>query len=101
MDPGPISRRRVLAGAGAATLMALHDGLGRAAFAGEAAPGKTGLADGRIARLQLQTAAPLDRMGQFYGDLLFALSLPVDVFDLSQSGRFADLIRHEGVPVYG
>ena len=38
---------------------------------------------------------------RFYGDLLFKLSLPVDVFDLSQSGRFADLIRREGVPIYG
>ena len=35
------------------------------------------------------------------GDLLFALSLPVDVFDLGQSGRFADLVRQEGVPLYG
>jgi len=41
------------------------------------------------------------RFFAFYGDLLFALSLPVDVFDLSQSGRFADLIRREGVSVYG
>ena len=41
------------------------------------------------------------RFFQFYGDLMFALSLPVDVFDLSQSGRFADLIRQEGVPIYG
>ena len=38
---------------------------------------------------------------QFYGDLLLALSLPVDVFDLGQSGRFADLVRQEGVPIYG
>ena len=41
------------------------------------------------------------RFFEFYGDLLFALSLPVDVFDLSQSGRFADLVRREGVSVYG
>jgi predicted nucleotidyltransferase len=41
------------------------------------------------------------RFFQFYADLLFALSLPVDVFDLSQPGRFADLIRQEGVPIYG
>ena len=41
------------------------------------------------------------RFFQFYGDLLFALSLPVDVFDLSQPGRFADLVRQEGVPIYG
>ena len=41
------------------------------------------------------------RFFAFYGDLIFALSLPVDVFDLEQSGRFADLIREEGVPIYG
>jgi len=41
------------------------------------------------------------RFFEFYGDLLFALSLPVDIFDLSQSGRFADLIREGGVPIYG
>ena len=41
------------------------------------------------------------RFFQFYGDLLLALSLPVDVFDLSQSSRFADLIRREGVAIYG
>lgn len=41
------------------------------------------------------------RFFQFYGDLLFALSQPVDVFDLSQPGRFADMIRREGIPIYG
>ena len=41
------------------------------------------------------------RFFQFHGDLLFALSLPVDIFDLSQPSRFADLIRQEGVPIYG
>ena len=41
------------------------------------------------------------RFFQFHGDLLLALSLPVDVFDLSQSGRFAELVRQEGVPIYG
>ncbi len=37
---------------------------------------------------------------RFYGELLFALSKPVDVIDLSTRSRFTDLIRREGVPLY-
>jgi predicted nucleotidyltransferase len=36
----------------------------------------------------------------FYGDLLCALSKPVDVVDLSTKSRFAELIRREGIPIY-
>ena len=36
----------------------------------------------------------------FYGELLCALSKPVDVIDLSTKSRFTDLIRQEGVPLY-
>ncbi|PIP07862.1 MAG: hypothetical protein COX52_02225 [Syntrophobacterales bacterium CG23_combo_of_CG06-09_8_20_14_all_48_27] len=36
----------------------------------------------------------------FYGDLLCALSKPVDVIDLSVRSRFVDLIKHEGIPLY-
>ena len=36
----------------------------------------------------------------FYGDLLFALSKPVDVVDLSTKSRFVELIQREGVPLY-
>jgi predicted nucleotidyltransferase len=36
----------------------------------------------------------------FYGELLFALSKPVDVIDLSQKTRFVELILREGVPLY-
>ena len=44
------------------------------------------------------------RPGDFfrlYGELLSRLSLPVDLVDLSKSGRFTQLIRREGVPLYG
>jgi predicted nucleotidyltransferase len=41
------------------------------------------------------------RFFEFYGDLIFSLSRPVDVFDLSQPGRFADMVRREGIPIYG
>ena len=37
----------------------------------------------------------------FYGELLFALSKPVDVVDLSRKTRFVELILREGVPLYG
>jgi uncharacterized protein len=36
----------------------------------------------------------------FYGELLCALSKPVDVVDISTRSRFTDLIRREGVPLY-
>jgi uncharacterized protein len=36
----------------------------------------------------------------FYGDLIFALSKPVDVIDLSVRSRFVDLINREGIPLY-
>jgi uncharacterized protein len=36
----------------------------------------------------------------FYGELLCALSKPVDVVDLSGTSRFVDLIKREGIPLY-
>jgi len=36
----------------------------------------------------------------FYGELLFALSKPVDVIDLSTKTRFVELIQQEGIPLY-
>lgn len=35
----------------------------------------------------------------FYGELMCALSKPVDVVDLSTSSRFIDLIKVEGIPL--
>ena len=37
----------------------------------------------------------------FYGELLCALSKPVDIIDLSQQTRFVELILREGTPLYG
>lgn len=37
---------------------------------------------------------------QFYGDLMFKLSKPLDVVDLTQSNKFTQLIRQEGVVLY-
>jgi len=36
----------------------------------------------------------------FYGELLFALSKPVDIVDLSKKTRFIELILREGIPLY-
>lgn len=35
----------------------------------------------------------------FYGELMLALSKPVDVVDLSRKSRFNDLIIREGIPL--
>ncbi len=37
----------------------------------------------------------------FYGELMFALSKPVDVVDLSRKSKFNDLIVKEGSAIYG
>jgi predicted nucleotidyltransferase len=36
----------------------------------------------------------------FYGELLCALSKPVDVVDLSTKSRFAELVEQEGIPLH-
>jgi uncharacterized protein len=38
---------------------------------------------------------------RYYGELMFALSKPVDVIDLSEKTQFTELVRKEGMPVYG
>ncbi|MEW6186061.1 MAG: hypothetical protein AB1585_10025 [Thermodesulfobacteriota bacterium] len=37
---------------------------------------------------------------RFYGELLCALSKPVDIIDLSVKSRFVDLVQQEGIPLY-
>ena len=34
-----------------------------------------------------------------YGDLLLKLSKPVDVIDLSETSKFTNLVKKEGVPI--
>jgi predicted nucleotidyltransferase len=36
----------------------------------------------------------------FYGELMCALSKPVDVVDLSTKSRLVELIQREGIPLY-
>ena len=38
---------------------------------------------------------------EFCGELLFGLSKPVDVVDLSKKSRFTDFISRKGVVIYG
>jgi predicted nucleotidyltransferase len=38
---------------------------------------------------------------KFYRDLMFALSKPVDLVDLSKKSKFNDLVIKDGVKVYG
>lgn len=38
---------------------------------------------------------------KFYGELIFSLSKPVDVVDLSNKSKIADIIYSEGLQLYG
>lgn len=38
---------------------------------------------------------------RYYGELLFALTKPVDIVDLSGTSKFISLVKQEGIPVYG
>jgi uncharacterized protein len=37
----------------------------------------------------------------FYGEVLMALSKPVDIINLDHETSFVNLIRKEGIPIYG
>lgn len=41
------------------------------------------------------------RFFEFYGNLMFSLSKPVDIIDLSKESRFNALVKREGIPIYG
>ena len=38
---------------------------------------------------------------KFYGELLFALSKPVDLIELSGTSKFVQIVQQEGVLLYG
>ena len=50
--------------------------------------------------LAIEGISPKD-FYKFYGDLLFALTKPVDIVDLSGTSKFIQLIQQEGIPLYG
>jgi len=37
---------------------------------------------------------------KFYGELLFALSKPLDLVDLSRKSRFTEFIKRKGIVIY-
>ena len=41
------------------------------------------------------------RFFEFYGKLMFSLSKPFDLVDLSKDTRFNALVKREGIPIYG
>ena len=45
--------------------------------------------------------APKKDFFKYYGDLIFALSKPIDVIDLSLKSKFTDLVKKRGVALYG
>lgn len=41
------------------------------------------------------------RFFEFYGELMFRLSKPIDLIDLSKDTKFNAIIKREGIPIYG
>lgn len=65
-------------------------------FGSNAAPGK----EGRDIDLAVEGIRARDFF-KFYGDLLFGLKRAVDLIDLSSDSKFNNLVRQEGIPIYG
>lgn len=65
-------------------------------FGSSAAPGK----EGRDIDLAVEGVQARDFF-KFYGDLIFHLKRSVDLIDLSSKSKFNDLVRREGLPIYG
>lgn len=55
---------------------------------------------GRDLDLAVEGVAPA-RFFQFVGDLMLALSQPVDVVSLEKRSKLSALIRRDGIPIYG
>ena len=55
---------------------------------------------GRDLDLAVEGVAPA-RFFQFVGDLMLALSKPVDVVAMGKRSKFCALIRRDGIPIYG
>ena len=65
-------------------------------FGSSLAPDK----EGHDIDLAVEGIAPEDFF-KFYGDLMFKLSRPVDVVDISEKSKFTRMIKREGIPLYG
>lgn len=56
--------------------------------------------EGRDIDLAVEGLRPQDFF-RFYGELLFSLDKPVDLVDLSIDNKFNQLVRQEGITIYG
>ena len=56
--------------------------------------------DARDIDLAVEGIRPADFF-RFYGELIFGLSKPVDLVDLSTDSKFTRLIQRDGVSLYG
>lgn len=56
--------------------------------------------EGRDIDLAVEGVSPKDFF-RYYGELIFGLSKPVDVIDLSGTSKFIKMIEQEGIPIYG
>lgn len=44
---------------------------------------------------------PYENFFKYYGELILALSKPIDIIDLSGISKFIDMIKKEGILIYG
>lgn len=56
--------------------------------------------EGEDIDLAVEGIAPRDFF-RFYGDLMFTLSKPVALVDVSKESKFTRLVRREGIAIYG
>ena len=62
--------------------------------------GSSVTSDGNDIDLAVEGIAP-KRFYDFYSDLMFALTKPVDLIDLVGKSKFIDMVRRDGVLLYG
>ena len=62
--------------------------------------GSSLMGDGTDIDLAVEGVSPR-RFFDFYGELMFSLTKPVDLIDLVGTSKFVEMVRQEGVPIYG
>ncbi len=62
--------------------------------------GSSLMGDGNDIDLAVEGVLP-SRFYDFYGELMFSLTKPVDLIDLVGTSKFVEMVRKEGVPLYG
>ena len=81
----------------AISLLARQYGVHKVLLFGSSAEGQTEARDIDLGVIGIEPR----RFFKFYGDLMFSLSKPVDLIDLSKDTRFNAIIKREGIPIYG